>query len=151
MQTDEDVGKMSQATPVLISKALELFMQSLIEASCQETRKRQSKRLTPIHLKQCIINTQHFDFLKSVVAQIPDPTSEVEENNAGSSSSSTGQQRKSRGRPSNTSLNQKPGMSVFSINESSSSSSSGVKRENSDTENDTNHSRKSRKFTKNNQ
>ncbi|RKP07377.1 hypothetical protein THASP1DRAFT_5376, partial [Thamnocephalis sphaerospora] len=61
MQTDEDVGKMSQATP------------SLIEESCKETRKRQGKRLTPVHLKQCIMHAQNFDFLKEVVAQVPDP------------------------------------------------------------------------------
>ncbi|KAI9594435.1 histone-fold-containing protein [Syncephalis fuscata] len=66
MQTDEDVGKMSQATPVLISKALELFMQSLIEESCKETRKRMGKRLTPSHLKQCIMHAQSFDFLKEL-------------------------------------------------------------------------------------
>lgn len=68
MQLDEDVGKVAQATPVLIckqsngdskksplshkkvAKALELFMQSLIDQACQETRQRHAKRLTAAHL-----------------------------------------------------------------------------------------------------
>lgn len=76
MQLDEDVGKVAQATPVLIcklwhgasslnplapsltlysfwccvAKALELFMQSLIDQACQETRQRNAKRLSAAHL-----------------------------------------------------------------------------------------------------
>jgi hypothetical protein len=33
MRTDEDVGKVSQATPVLIAKALESFLEALLKAS----------------------------------------------------------------------------------------------------------------------
>lgn len=71
MQLDEDVGKVAQATPILIckypyweqltlmlmanmifliAKALELFMQSLIDHACQESRVRSAKRLTVAHL-----------------------------------------------------------------------------------------------------
>ncbi len=91
MQMDEDVGKVAQATPVLIcelsktfiiryillnfqrfsllprilniifflfnlittnhvAKALELFMQSLIDHACQETRTRNAKRMSVSHL-----------------------------------------------------------------------------------------------------
>ncbi|KAI9252836.1 histone-fold-containing protein [Phascolomyces articulosus] len=73
MQLDEDVGKVAQATPVLISKALELFMQSLIDQACQETRQRNAKRLSAAHLKKTIETVEQFDFLKDVVANIPDP------------------------------------------------------------------------------
>ncbi|KAM3581710.1 hypothetical protein VKS41_005872 [Umbelopsis sp. WA50703] len=73
MQMDEDVGKVAQATPILISKALELFMQSLIDQACVETRARNAKRLTVAHLKKTVQNTEQFDFLKDVVAEIPDP------------------------------------------------------------------------------
>jgi len=73
MQMDEDVGKVAQATPVLISKALELFMQSLIDKACAETRSRNGKRLSVAHLKRTIETTDQFDFLKDVVADIPDP------------------------------------------------------------------------------
>ncbi|CDS14171.1 hypothetical protein LRAMOSA06341 [Lichtheimia ramosa] len=79
MQLDEDVGKVAQATPVLISKALELFMQSLIDQACQETRQRNAKRLSAAHLKKTIETVEQFDFLKDMVASIPDPTDAMEE------------------------------------------------------------------------
>ncbi|GBB86394.1 hypothetical protein RclHR1_12820005 [Rhizophagus clarus] len=89
MQMDEDVGKVAQATPVLISKALELFMQSLIDHACQETRARNAKRMSVSHLKKTIMTTEQFDFLKDVVANIPDPveTGDIE---ASSSTATTG-------------------------------------------------------------
>ncbi|KAI8384975.1 histone-fold-containing protein, partial [Radiomyces spectabilis] len=73
MQLDEDVGKVAQATPILISKALEMFMQSLIDQACQETRLRNAKRLSVAHLKRTIETTEQFDFLKDIVANVPDP------------------------------------------------------------------------------
>ncbi|KAI9249003.1 DR1-associated protein 1 [Sporodiniella umbellata] len=79
MQLDEDVGKVAQATPILISKALELFMQSLIDQSCQESRSRSAKRLTVAHLKKTIETVEQFDFLKGIVASIPDPLEPSEE------------------------------------------------------------------------
>ncbi|KAI9359054.1 histone-fold-containing protein, partial [Pilaira anomala] len=82
MQLDEDVGKVAQATPILIckvqvlnfcSKALELFMQSLIDQACQESRTRNAKRLSVAHLKKTIETVDQFDFLKDIVSSIPDP------------------------------------------------------------------------------
>ncbi|RIB16759.1 histone-fold-containing protein [Gigaspora rosea] len=87
MQMDEDVGKVAQATPVLISKALELFMQSLIDHACQETRARNAKRMSVSHLKKTIMTTEQFDFLKDTVANIPDP---VETTDGGEGPSSGG-------------------------------------------------------------
>ncbi|KAI9308268.1 histone-fold-containing protein [Cunninghamella echinulata] len=77
MQLDEDVGKVAQATPILISKALELFMQSLIDQACNQARQRSSKRLTVAHLKKTIDTIEQFDFLKDIVASVPDPTDTV--------------------------------------------------------------------------
>ncbi|CAO3587187.1 unnamed protein product [Absidia cylindrospora] len=74
MQLDEDVGKVAQATPILISKALELFMQSLINQACNEAQSRSAKQLTVAHLKKTIDTTEQFDFLKDIVANVPDPT-----------------------------------------------------------------------------
>ncbi|KAI8062558.1 histone-fold-containing protein [Gongronella butleri] len=82
MQLDEDVGKVAQATPILISKALELFMQSLIDQACGEARQRGAKRLTVSHLKKTIDTTEQFDFLKDIVANVPDPTDAMEEDKA---------------------------------------------------------------------
>ncbi|KAG0264740.1 hypothetical protein BG011_006170 [Mortierella polycephala] len=73
MQMDEDVGKVAQATPILISKALELFMQSLIDEACMETRSKNAKRLTAAHLKKTILDKDQFDFLRDIVANVPDP------------------------------------------------------------------------------
>jgi len=90
MQMDEDVGKVAQATPVLISKALELFMQSLIDSACQETRSRSAKRITVSHLKKTIMTTEQFDFLKDVVANIPDPVESFEQVESMSSNNHNG-------------------------------------------------------------
>ncbi|KAJ3159553.1 hypothetical protein HDU86_001562 [Geranomyces michiganensis] len=73
MRTDDDVGKVAQVTPVLISKALELFMATLIQETCKEARARQAKKLTPAHLKHTIESTETFDFLVDLVANLPDP------------------------------------------------------------------------------
>ncbi|KAJ1914020.1 hypothetical protein H4219_004966 [Mycoemilia scoparia] len=72
MQMDEDVGKMSQATPVLISKALELFMQSIVEDVAKQARVCKSKRVSPTHLKRCIETTECYDFLKDIIENVKD-------------------------------------------------------------------------------
>ncbi|KAI9609545.1 hypothetical protein H4Q26_007504 [Puccinia striiformis f. sp. tritici PST-130] len=73
MQADEDVGKVAQATPLLVSKAVEMFMQSLVEAAVTEAQQRGSRKVQAYHLKQAIQITPAFDFLKDIVAKIPDP------------------------------------------------------------------------------
>ncbi|KAL7753306.1 hypothetical protein RI367_001081 [Sorochytrium milnesiophthora] len=72
MQLDEDVGKVAQATPVLISKALELFMQQLLDESTVEAKARNCKRITPCHMKEAIVKIEHFDFLRELVQAVPD-------------------------------------------------------------------------------
>ncbi|EDO41226.1 predicted protein, partial [Nematostella vectensis] len=72
MQTDEDVGKVAAAVPVIISKALEIFMQTLVEKACNYTQARNAKTLSTAHLKRCITSEQQFDFLKDLVENIPD-------------------------------------------------------------------------------
>lgn len=73
MQSDEDIGKVAQATPIVVAKALELFMTSLIQESCNQARSRNAKRITPAHLKQAVKSTEHFDFLVEMVEKYPDP------------------------------------------------------------------------------
>ncbi|KAJ2708627.1 hypothetical protein H4R19_004655, partial [Coemansia spiralis] len=72
MQMDEEVGKMAQATPVLISKSLELFMQSIIDDMCKHTRVCNSRKVSPTHLKRCVESTECYDFLKDVVESVVD-------------------------------------------------------------------------------
>lgn len=72
MQADEEVGKIAQAVPIIISRTLELFVESLLTKSSQITMSRNAKTLSPTHLKQCIMSESRFDFLKDLVKTIPD-------------------------------------------------------------------------------
>ncbi|KAJ2586639.1 hypothetical protein IWW49_003910, partial [Coemansia sp. RSA 1797] len=72
MQMDEEVGKMAQATPVLISKSLELFMQSIVDDVCKHARVCNSRKVTTTHLKRCIESTACYDFLTDTVEAVVD-------------------------------------------------------------------------------
>jgi len=72
MQSDDEVGKVAAVVPVVISKALELFVDSLLKKSAQVTKSRNARTLTPQHLKACILSEPQFAFLKDVVANVPD-------------------------------------------------------------------------------
>lgn len=80
MQTDEEVGKVAAPVPVIISRALELFVESLLTKAVQITSARNAKTLSPAHLKQCILAESRFDFLKDLVLAIPDVQTEGEDN-----------------------------------------------------------------------
>ncbi|XP_022065546.1 dr1-associated corepressor [Acanthochromis polyacanthus] len=80
MQTDEEIGKVAAAVPVIISRALELFLESLLTKACHVTQSRNAKTMTTSHLKQCIELEQQFDFLKDLVATVPDMQGDGEEN-----------------------------------------------------------------------
>ncbi|XP_061525110.1 dr1-associated corepressor [Phycodurus eques] len=80
MQTDEEIGKVAAAVPVIISRALELFLESLLTKACHVTQSKNAKTMTTSHLKQCIEVEQQFDFLKDLVATVPDMQGEGDEN-----------------------------------------------------------------------
>lgn len=90
MQSDEDIGKVAQATPVVVAKALELFMVSLIEESCAQARSRNAKRVSPAHLKQAVLAIEHFDFLAETVQKYPDPVAAESGSAPGSGASEEG-------------------------------------------------------------
>ncbi|KAG0293568.1 hypothetical protein BGZ96_002675 [Linnemannia gamsii] len=90
MQMDEDVGKVAQATPILISKALELFMQSLIDEACMETRSKNAKRLTAAHLKKTILEKDQFDFLRDIVENVADPQGDAGSGQKGGAGAGSG-------------------------------------------------------------
>lgn len=73
MQADEDVGKVAQVVPVIISKALELFMESIIQEAEKHTIETGHRRVLPGHLKMAVAGNQMFDFLEDHVKSIPDP------------------------------------------------------------------------------
>ncbi|XP_055383421.1 rho GTPase-activating protein gacK [Condylostylus longicornis] len=72
MQSDEEVGKVAQAVPVIISRTLELFVESLLTKTLKITNSRNAKTLSPSHMKQCIMSENQFDFLRELVKNIPD-------------------------------------------------------------------------------
>ncbi|GAA0139862.1 DNA-binding transcription factor [Lithospermum erythrorhizon] len=72
MQADEDVGKIAMAVPVLVSKALELFLQDLCDRTYDITVQRGAKTVSALHLKHCIHSYNVFDFLREVVNKVPD-------------------------------------------------------------------------------
>ncbi|XP_014602224.1 PREDICTED: dr1-associated corepressor isoform X1 [Polistes canadensis] len=72
MQTDEEVGKVAQAVPIIISRTLELFVHSLLTKTMQITSAKNAKTLSPSHMKQCILSESRFDFLKDLVKGLPD-------------------------------------------------------------------------------
>ena len=50
MQSDEDVGKVAAPVPVIISRALELFAETLLKKANNVTNARGARTLTPSHL-----------------------------------------------------------------------------------------------------
>ncbi|KAH6791676.1 hypothetical protein C2S52_002153 [Perilla frutescens var. hirtella] len=72
MQADEDVGKIAMAVPLLVSKALELFLQDLCDRTYDVTLQRGAKTLNSLHLKQCVQSFNVFDFLRDTVSKVPD-------------------------------------------------------------------------------
>ncbi|XP_043686604.1 dr1-associated corepressor isoform X2 [Vespula pensylvanica] len=79
MQTDEEVGKVAQAVPIIISRTLELFVHSLLTKTMQITSAKNAKTLSPSHMKQCILSESRFDFLKDLVKGLPDVVGPDEE------------------------------------------------------------------------
>ncbi|KAG8988441.1 hypothetical protein FRB94_000697 [Tulasnella sp. JGI-2019a] len=91
MQKDEEVGKVALATPVLISKGLELFMATIVEEMSKVTLERGAKRVEVWHLKAAIERTEKLDFLKEIVEPIPDPYANgKDESGAGGAGSGAG-------------------------------------------------------------
>ncbi|CAI4924956.1 AVN_HP_G0079090.mRNA.1.CDS.1 [Saccharomyces cerevisiae] len=64
MQTDEDIGKVSQATPVIAGRSLEFFIALLVKKSGEMARGQGTKRITAEILKKTILNDEKFDFLR---------------------------------------------------------------------------------------
>lgn len=99
MQADEDVGKVAQVTPHVVSRALELFMIKLISASADQARGgapaaaggngKGPKRVLVQHMKKAIQADQTFDFLEQIVSKVPDAPSKAKKEAAGSDSEET--------------------------------------------------------------
>eukprot|EP00040_Diaphanoeca_grandis_P026946 m.152101 g.152101 ORF g.152101 m.152101 type:complete len:211 (-) comp30791_c0_seq1:61-693(-) len=66
LQADEEVGRVAQGTPVVISRAVELFLEQLVGACTKELNDGDGT-VTAINLKHAINNQPKFDYLKEIV------------------------------------------------------------------------------------
>ncbi|CDK24294.1 unnamed protein product [Kuraishia capsulata CBS 1993] len=67
MQSDEEIGKVAQATPIVVGRALELFLCSLVEKSLDVAKNYGSRKIAPQHLIQAVSQNEEFDFCESIV------------------------------------------------------------------------------------
>ncbi|QLQ82062.1 hypothetical protein HG537_0G03170 [Torulaspora globosa] len=67
MQTDDDIGKVSQATPVIAGRSLEFFIALLVKRSSDVARQIGCKRISGEVMKETILNDEKFDFLRENV------------------------------------------------------------------------------------
>ena len=72
MQADDDVGKIAQATPVLMAKALDLFLEELMKSTTEIASSHGAKTVSAGHLRASIMRNEKFDFLKDIVEGVPD-------------------------------------------------------------------------------
>lgn len=66
LQSDEDIGKVAQATPLVVGRAVELFMCALVEKTLEQGTGQGSKKVPVSVLKSVIDNNEEFDFLLDV-------------------------------------------------------------------------------------
>lgn len=67
MQTDEDIGKVSQATPVIAGRSLEFFIALLVKRSSDVAKQMGCKRISGEVMKETILTDERFDFLRENV------------------------------------------------------------------------------------
>jgi len=72
MQADEDVGKVAQATPTAVAKALECFMVALVAKGAITAKGEDCKRVTATHLKNALLADPQYDFLNEICENVPD-------------------------------------------------------------------------------
>ncbi|KAJ8290361.1 hypothetical protein GJAV_G00011880 [Gymnothorax javanicus] len=78
MQQDTEVGRIAAAVPVIISRALEMFLKSFLIMTSQITQSKHSRVMSMAHMKQCIESEKLFDFLRDLAEQATAPASQGE-------------------------------------------------------------------------
>ncbi|KAM4724466.1 dr1-associated corepressor [Anableps anableps] len=66
MQKDTEVGRIAMSVPVIISRALEMFLKSLLTKTCLITQAKFNNIVSVAHMKQCIESEKLFHFLKDL-------------------------------------------------------------------------------------
>lgn len=64
MQANEDVGKLTITTPVVMSKAAELFIEEFVKNLGANAKKNRRNRVTLDDLREVIETVPKYDFLK---------------------------------------------------------------------------------------
>eukprot|EP01017_Pseudomicrothorax_dubius_P044905 TRINITY_DN7661_c0_g1_i2.p1 TRINITY_DN7661_c0_g1~~TRINITY_DN7661_c0_g1_i2.p1 ORF type:complete len:124 (-),score=56.34 TRINITY_DN7661_c0_g1_i2:62-433(-) len=68
-----EIGKISQVTPLIISKGLEIFLTELIQKAAALAKAGKSAKLTGYHLKKAVEMEEKYKFVEKVVKDIPEP------------------------------------------------------------------------------
>jgi hypothetical protein len=72
MQSDEEVGKIGSSVPFIMSKALEMFLESLLKEASEITKSRSARTLTTTHLKIAINDNDKFQLLRNLISTLSD-------------------------------------------------------------------------------
>lgn len=83
MQSDEEVGKIGSSVPLIMSKALELFLESLLKEASEVTKSRNARTLTTSHLKIAINNNERFSLLRDLLSTLNDNQLQQEQSSDG--------------------------------------------------------------------
>ncbi|XP_029973143.1 dr1-associated corepressor [Salarias fasciatus] len=66
MQRNTEIGRISMAVPVIISRALEIFLKSLLTETFLVTQSDFSSTVLVAHMRQCIESEKVFHFLREL-------------------------------------------------------------------------------------
>jgi len=78
MRSDEDVRMISAETPVLFSRACELFITELTQAANAIAEEQGSRVIDHAHVMEAIMRHDRFDFLRLVMPADPDAIAAAE-------------------------------------------------------------------------
>jgi len=67
MQVDEEIGKVAQSVPVIISKCVEMFLTEILKNAGKVTEERKAKTMSISHLKELVMKEESYDFLRDLV------------------------------------------------------------------------------------
>jgi len=70
IQSDEDIGRVDSSVYVVVSAALELFLNDLVKKSAAIAENQGEITLTPKHVKECVMKEELFDFLTESVEDV---------------------------------------------------------------------------------
>lgn len=70
MQADEEVGKVSQQTPIAVGKALELFMIQMVRKSAEVAKDKGARKVTANMMKTVVETDDQWDFLREIVSRV---------------------------------------------------------------------------------